>query len=229
MHTLTLAVPALLITLATQAQQPPATPPTAEQVEAWTGLTVMTTSTAEGQPVGPSVLLFEEPMACPLGGGGADHVDARLAEPLLATLTAARERVDLDTLPVDLRGTQSWTFRLASGGAQLWLRISDLEPHHLPLPTLYAHGLLRQCTTHKALDLRLQQQGRHWQFQGPCSMSASSVATLVKTLEQQLHPTWLVASPCGGMSALDEGFMAEAGIVGEPVAEALGGVVGGGL
>jgi len=225
------SLPLIVLALAatTYAQQPPATPPSAEQVEAWTGLTVMTTSTAEGQPVGPSVLLFEEPMACPLGGGDGHHVDARLADPLLATLAAARKRVALDTLPVDLRGTQSWTFRLADSGAQLWLRISDLEPHHLPLPTLYAHGLLRQCSTHKALDLRLEHQGRHWQIQGPCSMSASSVSTLVKTLEQQLHPTWLVASPCGGMSVLDEGFMAEAGIAGQPMIEALGGVVGGGL
>ncbi len=197
-----------------------AAPPTAEEVEAATGLTVVGTSKAKGKLVGPSTFLFQEPVTCPLEDG-AREVDARADPELLHILQTARAQQDEANLPVELRGMKAWLFRLDADGVQLWLQITELPAHELPRPTLYAHGLLQRCQAHKAFDLRLEHAGRHWQFEGPCTLSSRRATALAKTLEAQLDPTWLTASPCGGMSPLDKDFMESAGIDAQPIIEVI--------
>ncbi len=213
---------ALFHTNAAVAQQPTA-PPTPEQVEAATGLQVVSTSAATGKPVGPSTAMFQQPAACP-GEDGAREVDATADPALLEALSAARTAQDEASLPVEVRGMQAWLFRLEADGAQLWLQVTELAAHELPLPTLYAHGLLQRCPAHKAFELRFEHAGRHWHIEGPCALSSKRAVAFARTLEAQLQPTWLVASPCGGMSPLDAAFMQSAGIAAEQVVEAVGGL-----
>jgi hypothetical protein len=207
-------LPLLAVTVAT------AEPPTAEQVETWIGAQVVGTSTAQGQAIGPAALLFDEPELCQVVGKLV-HADAGMTEALQVEVEALRQGLDLETLPVKVQSTTSSIFRLDLEGERLWLRVSEPTPHALPLPTLYAHGQLRSCLMHKALDLRFEHGGLHWQIEGPCSVGYDRTATLIRHIDEQIHPTWLAIAPCGSFTILPQPYLAEAGLEGHAVLEAL--------
>jgi hypothetical protein len=189
----------LCLCVGTANAQQPAPPPTPEQVETWTGAQVIGTANAKGQPVGPSVRLFHDPVAC-----GDQSLDA--------------------TSPVEIRGLDSWLFRIDHRGQQLWVRVTELAPHELPLPTLYAHGHRRACPAVEGVDLRLEHAGRHIQIEGPCSVGRAGAAALARSLQQQLSPTWLQASSCSSSEPLEPSLMQAAGIDASQVLEALSGL-----
>jgi hypothetical protein len=176
-------------------------PPTPAQIEAWTGAQVIGTATAKGQSVGPAVRLFHDPQPC--GGEGHDA-----------------------TLPVEIRGLDSWLFRIDHRGQQLWVRVTELAPHEVPLPTLYAHGHRRACPAVEGLDLRLAHGGRHIQIEGPCGVDRSSAAALARSLQQQLSPTWLQASSCNDSAPFEAALLKAAGIEASEVQQALAGLDG---
>lgn len=207
-------LPLLAVAVAT------AEPPTAEQVEAWIGAQVVGTSTAQGQAIGPAALLFSEPDHCQMVGKLV-YADSGLTEAQQAELAVLRDALDLDTLPVKVQSTDSWIYRLDLDGDRVWLRVSEPVPHAQPLPTLYAYGQLRSCLMHKALDLRFEHGGLHWQIEGPCTVSSDRTQALVRHIDAQIHPTWLATAPCGSFSILPQPYLAEAGLEGDAVLEAL--------
>ena len=79
----------------------------------------------------------------------------------------------------------------------------------------YLAGIASDCGAHKATDLRFLAGMVHYQILSECSeVSVREAVQVARSIDTVLHPQWLVLSPCGTTSPVDQGFASAAGIRG---------------